>query len=163
MNTAIIAAISQNNVIGKNGDLPWRLKDDLRLFSHITRGHTIIMGRKNYESIGKPLPDRLNIVLSRKENYEAEGCIVTNDIDDAINIAAGNVFIIGGADIYDIGLPEATHFFRTTVHAEVDGDVFFPEYDEMDWEVCYSADYHQDIEGGNQYPFTFEILKRKCP
>jgi len=156
----LIAAVSENNVIGKDNDLPWSLKDDLRLFSHLTREHTIIMGRKNYESIGKPLPNRLNIVLSRNPAYEAEGCIVTSSLDDAINMASGTAFIIGGADIYKMALPKATHFFRSVVHAEVEGDVRFPDND-VQWEPYYECQYHQDVEGGNQYPFTFQMMKRK--
>ena len=165
-NVVLIAAISENNIIGKNGDLPWSLKDDLRLFSHLTREHTIIMGRKNYESIGKPLPNRLNIILSRDPMYEAEGCIVTNDIMSAIDMAAGTAFIIGGADIYELALPMCTHFFETKVHTEIEvleGDeiVYFPKSDnDPVWFEYYSTEYHQDIENGNEFPFTFNMKKR---
>lgn len=159
-NIVLIAAVSENNVIGKDNQLPWKLKDDLRLFSHLTRDHTVIMGRKNYESIGKPLPNRFNIVLSRDLNYQAEGCVVTNSLDDAINMAQGTCFVIGGAEIYKLALPKATHFFRTVVHAEIDGDVRFPDNNVL-WDSYYEAKYFQDIDGINEYGFTFQMMKRR--
>ena len=159
-NIVLIAAVSENSVIGKYNTLPWKLKDDLRLFSHLTREHTVIMGRKNFESIGKALPNRFNIVLSRDPKYEAHGCVVTSSLDEGINMAGGTAFIIGGADIYKIALPKCTHFFRTVVHANVEGDVRFPDND-IRWDSYYECKYHQDVESGNEYSFTFQMLKRK--
>lgn len=158
MNISLIAAISDNNVIGKNNTLPWKLPDDLRLFLNLTKTHSCIMGRKCFESIGKPLKDRVNIILSRDPDYIQDGCIVLQDIEDAISISGDNIFILGGAEIYKLALPLSTHFFRTTVHADIEGDIYFPEYDRSKWNSVYSAEYYQDIENGNQYPFTFEIL-----
>lgn len=155
----LISAVSQNNVIGINNSLPWKLKDDLRLFKNLTQGHTVIMGRSSWESIGKPLPNRLNIVLSRDNNYEAEGCIVVPSLKDAINISHSKVFIVGGAQIYDLALPESTHFFRTRVLAEVQGDTYFPLIDESEWECFYSANYEKDAD--NDHAFVFEMLRRK--
>lgn len=159
MKIVLIAAIAENGVIGKDGNLPWKLKDDLRLFSNLTKNHTVIMGRKNYESIGKPLPNRFNIILSRNKDYKTEGCIVVDNLEEAIKLSKGNVFIIGGSEIYRIGMKKTTHFFRTTVHSKVDGNVYFPTYNEEYWESCYSAEYGKNSD--NDYDFTFEILTRK--
>jgi len=157
----IIAAISENNVIGNEGGLPWKLKDDLRLFSNITKGHSVIMGRKNYESIGKPLPNRHNIVITRNPKYKADGCDIVESLDRALFMANSAPFIIGGAEIYKMAMPLATHFFRTTVHAEVQGDVFFPKTPAgfTEWDSCYRMRYNKD--DGNDHDFTFELLKRR--
>src|SRR5690242_4930313 len=126
---ALIAAISENGIIGRDGKLPWKLPDDLRLFSNITKTHPVIMGRKSFQSIGKPLKDRLNIILSNDPEFQAEDCVVLNDVEQAINVAGDTSFIIGGAQIYKAALPLCTHFFRTTVNANIVGDTLFPEYD----------------------------------
>lgn len=162
-NIILIAAISENNVIGNSGKLPWSLKDDLRLFSALTKCHTVVMGRKNYESIGKPLPNRLNVILSRDPNYEAEGCIVMASLEDAINLSHGDgssTFIIGGADIYKLALPISTHFFLSRVHADVPGDVRFPIFDENEWDTYFKTEYMKDISGGNEHAFTFSMMKK---
>ncbi len=158
-NIVLIAAISENNCIGKDSTLPWKLQDDLRLFSNLTKTHSVIMGRKNYDSIGKALPNRHNIVITRNKQCKIQDCDVVHSLKDAIQIASGTPFIIGGADIYKAALPFCTHFFRTTVHANIDGDTFFPEYNKSEWESCYSSEYSSD--NGNDYKFTFELLKRK--
>src|SRR5689334_5805891 len=131
---SLIAALTENRVIGRNNDLPWHLPDDMKYFMQTTKEHYVIMGRKNYDSIPekfRPLPNRFNIVVTRQKNFEAPGCTVVNSIDEALNIAHANhqmeVFIIGGAEIYKQGLPLATRLYLTEIKTELEGDTFFPE------------------------------------
>ena len=158
----LIAAISENNVIGKDNALPWKLKDDMRLFKNLTTSHTVIMGRKSFESMGsKPLPNRQNIVVSRNEHYNSPGCICTSNLAAAMAISSSqSIFIIGGAQIYELALPHCTHFFRTTVHASIEGNVKFPQYDKSKWKSQYFAKYKKGEV--NDHDFTFELLKSKC-
>ena len=140
MNISIIAALSENFVIGSNNDLPWHLPDDMAFFKSKTKGHPVIMGRKNYESIPhswRPLPNRENIVITRDLAYQAEGCNVVHSLEEAIDLAIGidsnEIFIIGGGDVYKQGLPIATRMYLTEIEAEVGGDVFFPQFDRSEW------------------------------
>jgi len=176
---ALIAAVSENGVIGRNNDLPWKIRDDMRLFMAMTTGQAVIMGRKSFESMGcKPLPNRLNIILSRDENYSPDVAafnlgmppsliqqapLVGTDIESALALVPEemNAFIIGGAQIYKAALPYCTHFFRSTVHENVEGDTFFPEEKSTatsPWAVTYSATYPKSQD--NEHSFTFEALKR---
>ena len=128
----IIAAVAENGVIGVDGDLPWRLPEDLKHFKRTTSGHPIIMGRKTYESIGRPLPRRHNIVLTRNPDYEAPGCTVVQSLEAALEVAWAEddeVWVIGGAGLYAAALPRATRLELTEVHRSVPGDTFFPEFD----------------------------------
>jgi dihydrofolate reductase len=130
MEIAAIVAVSQNGVIGVDNKLPWHLPADLKYFKQLTTNHTIIMGRKTYESIGKPLPNRKNIVISRQEEYKVTGCDVVGNIQEALTLAktfqTEKVFIIGGAEIYKLALPFCTHLYITYVHTEIlNGDAFF--------------------------------------
>ena len=128
----IIAAVAQNGVIGVDGDLPWRLPEDLKHFKRTTSGHPIIMGRKTYESIGRPLPKRHNIVITRNPDFEAPGCTVVHSLDAALEVAWAEddeVWVIGGAGLYAAALPRATRLELTEVHRSVPGDTFFPEFD----------------------------------
>ena len=129
MSIAIIAAMTENRVIGRNGAIPWDLPEDRRHFRELTMGHPVIIGRKTFESIGRPLPGRMNIVLSRREEYRAEGCLVARDLKAALMAAAGNdeVFICGGGELYREALPRADRLYLTLVHMTVAGDTFFPE------------------------------------
>ena len=154
----LISAVSENGVIGIENRLPWKLKNDLRLFKNITQGHSMLMGRKTYESLPGILPNRLHIVLT-KQNLNIEKALVVNSIESAIEMSYGNLFIIGGAQIYKEALPLCSHFFRTRVHANVEGDTYFPEFNEDDWKVTYSAYYEKDYE--NDFAHTFELLVRK--
>jgi dihydrofolate reductase len=128
MQISAIVAISENGVIGFENRLPWHLPADLRYFKKLTNSHTIIMGRKTYESIGKPLPNRQNIVISRQINYVAEGCHVVSSVEEAIKVAKTltmeQIFFIGGAEIYKLALPLCTHLYVTYVHTTVNGDAF---------------------------------------
>ncbi|MEK7607061.1 MAG: dihydrofolate reductase [Patescibacteria group bacterium] len=134
MPLSIIAAIGPNNVIGKKGVLPWHLPEDIKRFKQLTMGHPIIMGRKTYESIGKPLPGRVNIVITRQENFAAPGCAVFQSLKEAIaKFKDQDPFVIGGAEIYRLALPLADRLYITEVRIPTEGDVFFPEFDRGQW------------------------------
>ena len=130
---AVIVAVAPNGVIGRDGDLPWRLPEDLKHFRRTTLGHAVVMGRATWESIGKPLPKRRNIVVTRNRDYMADGAEVAHSLPEALALAWQSdpePFVIGGASLYAEALPQATRLELTEVHEEVDGDTFFPGYDE---------------------------------
>lgn len=158
---SLIVAASTNNVIGAGGDLPWRLSADLQRFKAVTMGKPIVMGRKTYESIGRPLPGRQNIVITRQAGYAAEGCTVVSSPDEAIQAAgdAGEVMIIGGGHIYKAFLPRAERIFLTRVHAEIDGDTFLPEIPDEHWSVD-SLESHAADEA-NDHDVDFIVLTRR--
>ncbi len=147
---AVIVAVAKNGVIGNNNELPWRLRADLQWFKRLTTDNTVVMGRKTYESIGRPLPNRDNFVLSRNSATEAEGCTVIADIETACQQASrGDVFVIGGAQIYRRTLPKAQRLFLTVVNAEVEGDTWLPFIDLADWKLV--ANEHVKADEYNQY------------
>ncbi|HLE94250.1 MAG TPA: type 3 dihydrofolate reductase [Sulfuricaulis sp.] len=157
---SLIAAMSENRIIGINNKLPWHLPADLRHFRRLTTGHPVIMGRRNYESIGKPLPNRTNIVVTRNPDYRAAGCLVTHSLDDAMN-SAGNdseIFIIGGAEIYRQAFDRANRIFITLIHARIEGDTYFPEFEGPPWREI-SRERHERDEN-NPYSFSFLIYER---
>ena len=125
----IIAAMAENRTIGQNNAIPWQLPADLTRFKALTMGHPVIMGRKTYESIGRPLPGRKTIIVTRQPDYRAKGCLVTLDLQSALDLAEGTdeVFICGGGELYRQALPLANRVYLTVVHKEFDGDTFFPE------------------------------------
>lgn len=134
MNLAVIVAMAENRVIGKNNRLPWHLSEDLQRFKRITMGHPILMGRKTFESIGKPLPGRLNIVVSRNAGFRPDGVTVAASMNEALAIAAkqstsGECFAIGGSSIFEAALPLATTLYLTLIHQPFEGDVYFPAFD----------------------------------
>lgn len=140
MNISLIAAMASNRVIGIDGQLPWRLPAELAHFKRVTLGKPVLMGRKTFESLGKPLPQRLNIVLSRQRDFAAEGVIVVHTIEEAIAAAvrseAGQeLMVIGGANIYEQFLPLATTMYLTKVEASVEGDAFFPTFSDHEWQL----------------------------
>jgi dihydrofolate reductase len=160
-----IAAVASNGVIGKDNDLPWKLPDDMKFFMETTKGHHVIMGRKNYDSLldkFKPLPNRTNIVVTRQKNLDAPGCIVVNDISKGISIAEGNgeseVFIIGGAEIYNITLPVTDRLYLTEIHAAVDGDTFFPDFERSEWKETSRVNHPTDAR--HKFAFDFVIYER---
>lgn len=163
MTLSIIAAVSDNNVIGRGGDLPWRLRADLRRFKALTTGHTVIVGRKTHESIvrrlGRPLPDRRTIVLSRTPG-RAEGCEVVTSWDEALERVRGEDegFVIGGAEIYRLALPHADRIYLTRVHVDVRGDAFFPPFDRRAWQVVRQERHPRNAD--NQFDVMFEDLVR---
>jgi dihydrofolate reductase len=132
----LIVAASTNNVIGASGDLPWRLSADLKRFKELTMGKPIVMGRKTYDSIGRPLPGRQNIVVTRQTDYRPEGCTVVTSTEDALAAAgdAPEVMIIGGGHIYQAFMPMADRIYLTRVHAEIEGDTFLPGIDDAEWQ-----------------------------
>lgn len=158
---AAVVAMSENRVIGRNNTLPWHLPADLRHFKAITSGHTLIMGRKTFESIGKPLPNRNNIVVSRDLGLNAKGCIVVNSLEEALASAEvfnTNIYVIGGAQIYAQTLPILQKMYLTLVHHQFDGDAFFPEYNEQEWRVVSKEAHEADAE--NAYAYTFYEMER---
>ncbi len=160
---SIIAAMDRKRGIGVDNKLPWRLSADLKRFRELTMGHHIIVGRKTFESIGRPLPGRRMIVVTRDVNYKAEGCNVANSVEDAVNLARergeSEVFFCGGAEIYAQTIGIADRMYLTFVDAEVAADTFFPEFDEREWSELESS--YQPADERNQYPFTFKLMVRK--
>jgi len=163
---SLIAALSQNRVIGKNNDLPWRLPDDMKFFMQTTSGHHVIMGRKNYDSLSdkfKPLPNRVNIVVTHQKNFSAPGCRVVNSIKEGIGIAKKNgekeAFVIGGAEIYKLTLPHADRLYLTEIHAQIEGDTYFPEFDKNTWKEVSRQPHPTDEK--HAYAFDFVIYERK--
>ncbi len=158
MNISIIVAMLKNRVIGKDNGMPWHLSDDLKNFKKITIGKTIIMGRLTYESIGRPLPDRKNIVLSR--SLIDHDVIVLDNIDEALNISKEEeIFIIGGQDIYTQTIKKAKKLYLTTIDGEIDGDKHFPDIDFSDWELIHSSLYKKNES--NSHNFKSEIYVKK--
>ena len=157
---AIIAAIADNGVIGRDNDLPWRLSDDLRRFKSLTLGHPVVMGRLTYESMGRPLPGRHNIVLSRTPEFGPAGVDVHNDLADALaSVADAEIaFILGGRRLFAAALAVADRLYLTRVHAEVSGDVYFPELDFSEWHLAHSTRHEADER--NEHAFTFEDYAR---
>ena len=160
---SIIVAVSTNNVIGAHGKLPWRLSDDLKRFKRLTMGKAIVMGRLTWESIGRPLPGRRNIVLTRQTAFMPEGCDVVASAAEALAAAADSeeIMIIGGSQVYELFFPQASRLYVTRVHAEIEGDVFFPEIDEGAWRLIDSEAH--EANDSNQYAFDLKIYERRDP
>jgi dihydrofolate reductase len=165
MIVSLLLAASENNVIGKNNQLPWHLPDDLKYFKNLTWGLPILMGRKTFDSIGKPLPGRKSIVITRDQSWKHEGVEVVHSLDDAIakadELGAKEIFVIGGAEIFHSSLPVANRIYLTRIHHDFDGDVFFPEIDAAKWE-CVSSRFCAADEK-NAYDHTYEVWERKAP
>lgn len=161
MIVSIVVAIAENNAIGKNNQLLWHLPTDLKHFKQITSGHTIIMGRKTFDSIGKPLPNRRNIVITRSADMEIPGTEVVNSVDQALALCATEeeVFIVGGAEIYKIAMDKTDKIYLTRVHARYEADAYFPEIDQNKWKEV-DVDPHQPDEK-NSLAYTFSTLLRK--
>lgn len=163
---SLIAAVAENRVIGRNNDLPWHLPDDMKFFMQTTKGHTVIMGRKNYDSLPpkfKPLPNRTNYVVTRTQNFVAPGCQVVSSLQAAIDESAkGNpdeIFVIGGAEIYQLALPLAHRLYLTEIKASVDGDVRFPAFSEGEWKEVSRIPHAADDR--HAYAFDFVVYERK--
>lgn len=158
---SIIVAASTNDVIGVRGELPWKISDDLKRFKALTLGNPVVMGRRTFESIGRPLPGRQNIVITRQANYEAVGCDVVSSPADALRVAgdADEIFIIGGGEIYSLFLPKASRLYLTRVHCSIDGDAYLPEFNEHDWRLTVTeAHAASDV---NQFAFEFRTYERR--
>jgi dihydrofolate reductase len=162
---ALIVAMAKNRVIGRNNALPWHLSEDLKYFKRVTLGKPVIMGRKTFESIGRPLPGRTNIVVSQS-GFSAENIRVVNNLDDALKLADSiahidgveEIMVIGGAQLYAHALPKVQRMYLTLVDAEVDGDAFFAEFDPSEWREVSRED-HAPVEP-NPYPYSFIVLER---
>jgi len=161
MKISLIAAMGQNCVIGNNNQLPWHLPADLQYFKKITLGKPIIMGRNTYESIGKPLPGRRNIVITSQLHFQADGCDVVHSLEEAIALCndVEEIMIIGGANLYEQSMQHATHLYITLIHDEFDGDKFFPEYSLDVWQE-ESCEKHS-ADDKNLHDYSFLVFVRK--
>ena len=159
---SLIVAAADNDVIGADGGLPWRLSDDLRRFKAVTMGKPIIMGRKTWESIGRPLPGRHNIVLTRRGDFDAPGATVAASVGEALAVAgdAAEVMVIGGGEVYALFLPRASRVYLTRVHATVEGDARFPPLGDSEWRLVEEASHAAD--SANEWPFTFQLYERRA-
>jgi len=155
MKISIIVAMDANGVIGRDNELPWHLPADLQHFKKTTMGKPILMGRKTYESIGRPLPGRTNIVITRDSRYQAAGCVVVNSIDAAMDAAGeqDEIMVIGGAEFYRQVLPRTKTVYLTRIHATFDGDTVFPELNEADWCEVERSDQAADEKNPHDYSF----------
>jgi dihydrofolate reductase len=157
---SINAAMAENRVIGIDNKIPWHLSADLKNFKKITMGKPILMGRKTFESIGRPLPGRKNIIISRNLDYQQPGCEVFHSIDTALKSCADSeeIMIIGGSDLYRSMLPKATHLYLTLIHKEFSGDTFFPAFNWNEWQEIARKDITDD--GSVSFTYSFIILER---
>ncbi len=163
MHLSIIVAMGSNRVIGNRNALPWHLPADLAHFKSTTMGKPILMGRRTHESIGRPLPGRLNIVITHNRNYTAEGCSVVHSLEQAIEAASGHeeIMIIGGAELYRQALPRVERLYLTCIDADFEGDAYFPELSDADWRELASESHRPD--GKNAHPYRFVTLQRIAP
>jgi len=161
MKISLVVAMAVNRVIGNNNTLPWHLPADLRHFRQLTTGKPILMGRKTHESIGRPLPERTNIVVTRDPSYAAPGCMVAHSVEAALEAAAGHdeVMVIGGAEFYRQLLPRADRIYLTLVHQAFEGDVFFPALDDAEWRETGRSDF--DADDANPVKYSFIQLERR--
>lgn len=161
---ALVVAIAENRVIGKDNQLLWHLPNDLKHFKHLTLGHPMIMGRKTFEAIGKPLSGRTSIIVSRQPDYQApEGCLVVSSIEEALKEGLAldeQVMVVGGGAIYAQALPFAETVYLTLVHESFEGDVLFPDLEADAWEVTEQEEHPTDER--HAYPFTFFTFRRKA-
>lgn len=160
---ALVAAVARNGVIGRDGDLPWRLPDELKHFKATTLGHCLILGRRTWESLPGALPERTVIVVTRNRAYRAEGALLADGLETALLLADeqgdDEPRVAGGAELYAQALPQATRLWLTRVHADVEGDVRFPNWDESCWQLAHSRDHTADER--HAYAFTIEEWRRR--
>lgn len=164
MTISLIVAAAENDVIGRDGRLPWKLSTDLRRFKRLTSGHPVLMGRRTWESIGRPLPKRTNLVWTRDRALAPAGCLVVHSWEEALAQAAlrdpdGELFVIGGAEVYRHAMPFADTIQLTRVEAEIEGDVVFPSVDPKIWDRTHSESHPSGPK--DEYPFRFETWSRK--
>lgn len=157
----LIAAVAENNALGKDGGLPWKLPDDFKRFKKLTQGHNIILGRKTFESLPKKLPERKHIILTNQKDYDHEGCVVVHNIKDALAFVQDDeqAFVIGGAHIYKLALPFVEKLELTQVHHSFDADTYFPDVDFTKWNLI-NKDFHEKDEKHN-FSFSYLTYKRK--
>jgi dihydrofolate reductase len=158
---SLLVAMDKNQLIGKDNDLPWRLPADLAYFKRVTMGHPIIMGRKTYDSIGRPLPGRENIIVTRDTSYEAEGCKVIHSIEEIVKMneqTDQELFVIGGAEIFKEILPHSDRLYITEINEVFDGDTYFPAFDKAEWKVISKEQGIKDEK--NPYDYTFLVYEK---
>lgn len=156
---SFVVAMDKNQLIGQDNDLPWKLPADLAFFKRITMGQPIVMGRKTHESIGRPLPGRENIILTREKNYQANGCTVVHSITELMELKREQLFIIGGAQLFNETFELVDRMYITLIDEEFVGDTYFPEFAESQWQVVSKETGQKDEE--NPYDYYFMILDRK--
>jgi dihydrofolate reductase len=163
MRRSLVVAVARNGVIGRDNRLPWRLPDDMAYFKRVTMGHPVIMGRRTYESIGKPLPGRKNIVVTHNAGYEAPGCVVVHSLEDAWRTAEGSdeACVIGGTSLFEETLATADLIHLTEVEADVEGDTYFPPLDRSRWRETEVSRHPADAR--HAYPFRIVRLERRMP
>lgn len=162
MRVSLIVAMSENRVIGRDGQLPWHLSADLRRFKRLTMGHHIIMGRRTFESIGRLLPGRITVVVTHQPDYDAGEALIAHSIDEALRLAANDdeAFVIGGGQVYGQALPTVDRIYLTRVHAEIHGDAVFPEWQFDAWQVVEQSRHSADEQ--NEYEHSFLVYDRQC-
>lgn len=163
MIVSLIAAVAENGVIGRDNALPFRLADDMKHFVRTTRGHTVISGRLNFDAMGRALPGRTNLVVTRNPRYAPVGATAVESVEEALQVAQANgeteAFVIGGGQIYALSLPYAHRIYRTRVLAEIPGDVFFPDFDEGEFESSVLSEHAFDAQ--NEHAYVIELLTRR--
>jgi dihydrofolate reductase len=161
MTVSLIVAMADGRVIGSEGQLPWRLSADLRRFKRLTMGHHIVMGRKTYESIGRLLPGRTTVIITRQADLDVPGAIMVHSLEEALQVAADDpeVFVVGGGEIYRQALPLVDRIYRTIVHTAVEGDTVFPPLSENQWVV--TEDQRHKADERNEFEFSFQVLERR--
>jgi len=163
MNLSLLVAADENNVIGKDNKLPWHLPNDLKYFKNQTWAMPILMGRKTFESIGKPLQGRKSIIITRNKDWKHDGVEVVHSVEEAIEkskeFGVKEIFVIGGAEIFQTAFDQANRIYLTRIHHQFDGDVYFPEVSTNEWALVQSRFCHADEK--NKYPHTFQVWERK--
>jgi dihydrofolate reductase len=157
---ALIYAQSENGVIGRDNDLPWHLPEDLKHFKRLTTGHTIVMGRKTFDSIGRALPNRRSVIMTRQPDFAAEGCDVVGSWEEALEATRNEplVFVIGGAGVFQVAMPQAERVHRTMVHATIPGDVVLEDLNPAEWDLVSSEEFEADER--HAHNLSFQILDR---
>ena len=159
---AMIVAASDNDVIGRDGDLPWKISADLKRFKSLTMGHHLVMGRKTFESIGRLLPGRTTVIVTRNKAYKFDGALVAHSLEQALDLAAADEspFLVGGAELYSVGLPQVNRLYLTRVHADVEGDTWLPSLDWSCWQLVEKESFPADEK--NEFAFSFEDYIRQA-
>ncbi len=163
MTISLIVAAAENNAIGKDNQLLWHLPNDLKFFKNTTWAMVVVMGRKTFEAVNRPLPGRVNVVITRQADWKADDVVVAKDLQDALKKAADTnckeAFLIGGGEIYKWAMPIADKIYMTRVHAELEGDTFFPAIDEQVWKLTSHEDFGVDAK--HQYAYSFQVWEKK--
>lgn len=156
---SFVVAMDEKRLIGSNNELPWHLPADLQHFKKVTMGKPIVMGRKTYESIGRPLPGRENIILTRDSSYQVEGCTVIHTVEEALNRKEEELCVIGGAEVFKLFMPFADRMYITKINSTFEGDTYFPEFSESEWSLVSKTDGTMDEK--NKYPHEFLVFDKK--